>query len=194
MSKTSLIQFIQQHLPADKPVAAEIAEHFEEKEMVKNDFFLKDGQWSDEYLFLEQGMIRAFTLDTEGNEVTTNFYTANNVVFEVYSFFNRTRSKENFHCLTDCGGFVIRYAELNQLFHSIPAFREFGRAMLVKGFSALKQRTLSLINEPAEQRYQYLVQHHPELFQYAPLKYIASYLGITDTSLSRIRREAFKKA
>ena len=79
------------------------------------------------------------------------------------------------------------------LFHSIYEFREFGRMILVKGFISFKQRTLSLINESAEQRYETLITARPEIFQRAPLKYIASYLGITDSSLSRIRRELAHK-
>lgn len=193
MQKASLIQFIQQHLPFNKAIAPAIAEHFDQAELAKNDFFLKDGQLSDQYLFLESGFIRSYTLDTEGNEVTTNLYGNNQVVFEVYSFFNRTRSRENFQCITDCSGYIIHFETLNKLFHTIPEFREFGRAILVKGYSALKHRTLSLINETAEQRYQNLVNSSPEIFQNVPLKYIASYLGITDSSLSRIRRESAKK-
>ena len=65
--------------------------------------------------------------------------------------------------------------------------------ILVKGFIALKERTLSLINQTAEERYASLMNSNPEIFQYAPLKTIASYLGITDTSLSRIRREYQRK-
>jgi len=82
---------------------------------------------------------------------------------------------------------------LQTLFHNIPEFREFGRMILVKGFIAFKQRALSLINETAEQRLENLIKVRPEIFQKAPLKNIASYLGITDTSLSRIRREITKK-
>jgi len=65
--------------------------------------------------------------------------------------------------------------------------------ILVKGFISFKQRALSLINESAEERYETLINSRPEIFQRAPLKYIASYLGITDTSLSRIRRELAHK-
>jgi len=82
---------------------------------------------------------------------------------------------------------------LQTLFHNIPEFREFGRMILVKGFIAFKQRALSLINETAEQRLENLVKVRPEIFQKAPLKNIASFLGVTDTSLSRIRREIAKK-
>jgi CRP-like cAMP-binding protein len=193
MNREALINFIQNHLPASRQIVSEIAAHFEERELPKNSFFLKEQSVSNYYMFLEKGFMRAFTFDLHGNEVTTNFYSENNVVFEVASFFNHTKSKESIQALTDCKGYALTFEQLNTLFHTVPEFREFGRAMLVKGFVALKQRTLSLINETAEERYINLINTNREVFQNAPLKHIASYLGVTDSSLSRIRKEYAKK-
>jgi hypothetical protein len=75
------------------------------------------------------------------------------------------------------------------LFHTLPEFREFGSSVLVKGFSVLKNSILGMITETAEERYANLIKTNPEVLQNAPLKTIAPYLGITDTSLSRIRKE-----
>jgi CRP-like cAMP-binding protein len=190
MEKETLIKFIEQVLPIPRARVKEIAEQFQPRHIPKNEFFIKAGRPCNDYLFLESGFIRAFTHDPEGNEVTTEFYTANQVVFEVGSFFQKTLSKESFQALEDCDGWSIDFDQLNFLFHSIPEFREFGRMILVKGYISFKQRTLSLINETAEQRYETLINSRPVIFQKAPLKHIASYLGITDTSLSRIRRGA----
>ena len=172
--------------------ATEIDSHFSQKHITKNQFFLKEGNYCNEYLFLEKGFMRAFAHDTEGNDVTTGFYSDNQVVFEVSSFFNRTISKENIQALTDSEGWYISYEKLNMLFHSLPEFRDFGRSILVKGFAALKYRVLSMITETAEERYAQLLKNNPEIFQYAPLKTIESYIGVTDTSLSRIRKELAK--
>jgi CRP-like cAMP-binding protein len=174
-------------------MAKEIASKFEHKVIAKNQYLLQEDKMADEYLFLEKGYMRAFAFDLEGNEVTTNFYTPGQIIFEVASFFNRTRSKENIQALTDCEGWFITYKQLNDLFHALPEFREFGRSMLVKGFAELKYRMLSTITETAEERYAALLKSKPEIFQHAPLKYIATYLGITDTSLSRIRAAMSKK-
>jgi len=193
MSRETIILFLQGTNLVSLQTANEIANHFSEKLIYRNEFFLREGRISDEYLFLEKGFMRAFAYDTEGNDVTTNFYSANQVVFEVSSFFNRTISRENIQALTDCSGWYISYQQLNHLFHSLPEFRDFGRHILVKGFSSLKIRTLSMITETAEERYASLLKTNPEIFQHAPLKNIASYLGITDTSLSRIRKEFSKK-
>ena len=191
--KENLLHFFHSGGKINAVKAAEIADYFEEKEIEKNALFLKEGQISNEYLLLENGFMRAYSFDLNGIEVTTAFYSGNQPVFEVASFFNRIPSKENIEALTYCSGWVISYEKLNSIFHAIPEFREFGRSVLVRGFSSLKLRMLSMITETAEERYTALLKTNPEIFQNAPLKYIASYLGITDTSLSRIRKEMTRR-
>jgi CRP-like cAMP-binding protein len=193
MNKDKLIGFLQSTGLVQLKTAEEIATNFEFKQIQKNEYFLKEGKISNEYLFLASGLMRAFAYDTEGNEVTTNFYSDRQVVFEVASFFNRTPARENFQAVSDCPGWFITYDKLNKLFHDLPEFREFGRHILVRGFAALKTRMLAVITETAEQRYEHLLKNNPEIFQHAQLKHIASYLGVTDSSLSRIRKEFSKK-
>lgn len=191
--KHSLIQFIQQTISIKDETAAAIVSYFQPREIKKGGLFLKEGKISNEYLFLESGFMRVFLFDTEGNEVTTNFAGPGNVVFEVASFFQRIPSQENIQAITDGFGWVLTYETLNTLFHTIYEFRDFGRMILVKNFSALKLRMLSMINKTAEQRYEMLLASRPEIFQNASLKHIASYLGITDSSLSRIRKDFSRK-
>jgi CRP-like cAMP-binding protein len=193
MNKKELINVFLSTNLFSHTIANEIADRFSSKLISKNQFQLTEGKVCNEYLFLAKGCLRAFVYDTEGKEVTTNFYVPGDRVFEVSSFFNRTKSKENIQALTDCEGWYISYLQLNDLFHALPAFREFGRSVLVHGFAALKNRMLAMITETAEERYALLLKTNPEIFQHAPLKHIASYLGITDSSLSRIRKELSKK-
>ena len=193
MNKEPLRNYIQHNSPASSQIVETITEHFEPRGFAKNDFFLKEGKISNDYLFLADGLMRAFSFDIQGNEVTTYFYPKNRMVFEAASFFTHASSAENIQAVTVCRGFTITFEKLNSLFHSIPEFREFGRLMLVKGFVEFKQRTLALITKSAEERYEDLINSNPEIFQYAQLKHVASYLGITDTSLSRIRKEFSKR-
>ena len=191
--RQTLTNFIQQTLPIADQIAHTIASNFELKIFAKNEFLLKQGQISNDYLFLEKGFIRVFTYDTNGNEVTTNIYSKNSIVFEPASYIKRTPTKENIQALTNCKTWIVKHDVFQILFHSIPEFREFGRANLVNGFIALKERTLDMINLTAEQRYEQLLNTRSDIFQNVPLKYMASYLGITDTSLSRIRKEIMQK-
>jgi CRP-like cAMP-binding protein len=193
MDRQVLISVLKNSPHLDSKSAEHIATQFECKELNKGEKFIKSGRIADEYMFLEIGFIRSYLFDTEGNEITLNFYTPHEMVFEVASFFQRQPSQETFEAITNCTGWVLTYEKLNALFHALPEFREFGRAMLVKGFIGFKIRTISLINKTAEERYELLLNSKPEIFQHAPLKYIASYLGITDTSLSRIRKSFLSK-
>ena len=191
--KKPLIDFIQNVFPMSLASAGEIVAFFEEKEYVKNDLILKEGRVCNEYHFIEQGFARAYTFDTEGNDVTTAFYSSNQILCELFSFFKRVPSRENIQALADCKTWCLSFDQLQIVFHNMPQFREFGRTILVNAYAQLKQRTLSVIRETAEERYAHLLESSPDIFQQASLKTIASYLGITDTSLSRIRREFAKK-
>lgn len=188
-----LVSFFQSVYPSTDAVAASFAEHFTPVQLKKGALFLEVGQRSNDYLFLEEGFMRSYLADTEGSEVTTHLYAPGTVVLEAASFFQRIPSQETFQALTDCCGWKISFENLNALFHALPQFRETGRAILVKSLVSLKMRTLSMINQTAEQRYAALLHSNPEIFQHVSLKYIASFLGITDTSLSRIRKEMAAK-
>jgi CRP-like cAMP-binding protein len=191
--KNNLIKFFHQSNLISLSGAEEISGYFERMVIPKNNFLLTNKIVCNRYYFLEEGFMRPFTFDINQEDVTTGFFSSKQLVFEVSSFFNRTISTENIQALTDCKGWYINYEQLNHFFHTIPEFRDFGRMVLVKGFASLKTRMLSMINQTAEERYAALLKTNPETFQYATLKSVASYLGVTDTSLSRIRKEFSKR-
>ena len=193
VGRKKLVAFFHNSRLVSLPNAEDFASRFTPLTLAKHDFLLIKGKINDEYLFLEDGFMRSFAYDTEGNEITTGFFSPGQVVFEVNSFFNRVPSKEFIQALSVVRGWYIPYTELNRLFHEVPEFRDFGRQILVRGFSGLKVRMLSLITETAEERYAALMHSNPEIFSHAPLKTIASFLGITDTSLSRIRKDFSRK-
>ena len=191
MNKQPLIDFFQKNSQMSLQTIMNVTDHFEDRKFLKNEFFLREGKVCD-LLYLAEGLMRAYTFDLKGNEVTTNFFPKNRQVFDHASFFLQTPSEENIQAVTDCLGYSITYEKMNTVFHSIPEFREYGRGMLVKELVSYKKRTLSLINKSAEQRYEDLIKDDKDIFQFVQLKHIASYLGVTNSSLSRIRREFSK--
>jgi len=82
---------------------------------------------------------------------------------------------------------------VEKYFHNTPEFREFGRLLVLNHYDLLNERMLEMIKDSAENRYLKLLSKHPDVFQNVSSKIIASYLGITATSLSRIRREIVRK-
>lgn len=193
MDKQGLKNYILRNLTFPDRTLDQVVEYFEEMTIAKNDFFLREGKVNDRYFFLQSGFMRAFTFDSKGNEITTNFYQRDSVVLEVSSFYLKTKSTESIQAVTDCTGYSITYEQLNMLLHAIPEFRAYGVAMLAKEYVLFKKRSLELINLSGEARYKNFISSNKEIFQHAQLKQIASYLNITDTSLSRIRREFSKK-
>ena len=133
MEMQPFIDFIHKNVPniMVKPDHLQlIAKNFEKIHFNRNDYFLKEGKVSG-YMYLESGFMRAFSLYTEVNEVTTFFDGSNRAVFDVSSFFLRSPTEENIQAVTECVGYITNFEKLNGLFHSIPEFREFGRQMLV---------------------------------------------------------------
>lgn len=161
-----------------------------EKIVVKKDeLLLKKGAIVNNYYLVENGFLRSFVLDIEGNQVTTGFYTEGNIVLEETSFFLRTATQENIEVLEDSVLWSKNFVVFQEHFNASEKYREWGRAHLAKNFFEFKQRSLSMITKTAKERYLDLLENQPEVLQKASLKHIASYLGITDTSLSRIRKE-----
>lgn len=159
----------------------------------KGDFLLKSGQVANAYFCVESGLIRSYVYDYSGNDITTGFIGKNDVAIDMVSLFQRVPTVEYFQALTDCECYAIDLETFQILYHSIKGLNEWGRSWMAESLFELKQRTISMITDSASERYKRLNRQHPQILQQAPLKYIASYLGITDTSLSRIRKELIKE-
>lgn len=155
----------------------------------KNDYLLKSGQVEKTYWFVESGFVRSYIIDSEGNDITFNLYATGDVVIDYPSMFFFTPTRENIQALTNVVCWEISFEAFQAMFNSLPNFREQQRGLLVKSYFALKEHSISLIADPAKERYLKLVKEKPIIVQNVSLKYIATFLGITDTSLSRIRKE-----
>lgn len=170
----------------------ELQEVFQAHEKVyyqKGDFILQEGKTANEYFVLEKGLARSFVNDYTGNEVTTHFFTENEIVIDVSSIFQRIPSQENIVCITDCACWKLDFEIFQDLFHKIPNLAEWGRAWMSQQLFEYKQRSVEMFTLSATKRYMNLLEQKPQVVQFAPLKQIASFLGVTDTSLSRIRKE-----
>lgn len=169
-----------------------IFEKHEKLHFKKGEFFLKENEVSNEYFVLETGVARSFVFDTDNNDITINFFTELDIIIEASSIFQRIASIENIQAETDCTVWKINYDDFQELFLTIPALTEWGRAWMSYQLFYLKNRSVEMITKSATERYLDLIQEKPDVLKFAPLKNIASYLGITDTSLSRIRKEIVK--
>ena len=155
----------------------------------KNDYLLNEGQVEKKYWFIETGFIRSYIIDIDGNDITFNLYSSGDVIIDYPSFFFFAPTRENIQALTDCVCWEISFDDFQELFNDISSYREQQRGLLVGSYFALKQHSISLIADQAKDRYLRLLKEKPQIIQNVSLKHIATFLGITDTSLSRIRKE-----
>lgn len=157
-------------------------------EFARNEFLIEADSTANFYYFLESGFARSYVIDLNGNDISTKFFSSSDIVIDWHSYFLKTKCREFFQAITPCVAWKITFEDFMKLF-SIEAFRDVGRTRLVNHYFELKTHTVSIIADPAKDRYLNLMNAHPDIVQNVPLKQIATYLGITDTSLSRIRKE-----
>ncbi|MUH35475.1 Crp/Fnr family transcriptional regulator [Zobellia amurskyensis] len=168
---------------------AVIIPKFKKVAFPKNDFILEEGKTENHYWFIESGFARSYVVNTEGKDISTNFYAVGDIVIDWTSFFLRNPTRENIQALTDCVCWQLDFDTFQELFHGIRSFREQGRTTLVNSYFSLKEQSVAMIADQASQRYLKLLREKPHIIQNISLKHIATYLGVTDTSLSRIRKE-----
>ncbi|AWW29403.1 cyclic nucleotide-binding protein [Echinicola strongylocentroti] len=155
----------------------------------KNETVLNEGKVSNAYYLIKKGLFRSFVIDYKGNEITTDFFGPNDILIEVASLFLRIPSKETIQALTDCEMYKIDFKDFQYLYSTIDGFTEWGRNWMSHQLFMAKQRAVTMHTQSALQRYLELMKEKPQIIKEVPLKHIATYLGITDTSLSRIRKE-----
>lgn len=160
--------------------------------LIKQDFpkkhtLLKAGQVENYLSFIEVGIIR-FYIPKEDNDLTFAFAFDNNFVSGYDSFLTRIPSTYHIETLTKITLWQLTYNDLQAIYNETEIGNAIGRQASEELFLKKSKRELSLLNETAEQRYLNLFTEQPKLIQEIPLKYIASYIGITPQALSRIRK------
>lgn len=185
----SIFQSIYTHPKLDSSDLREIAEAHCKTEFAKGDVVLEKGKISNTYYIIESGLFRSFTYDYNGNEITTELTSPGEFIIEVSSLFQRIPSEENIVAITDGVVWKLDFEVFQELFHKIEGLREWGRSWMSNQLFISKQRAIEIRTKSTAERYLALLNERPEIIQQVPLKDIASYLGVTDTSLSRIRKE-----
>lgn len=157
------------------------------QEFPKKHPILKVGQTENYLSFVETGIMR-FYIPKEENDLTFAFVSDHSFVSGYNSFLTQTPSIYNIETLTKTTLWRLTYSDLQSIYRETQVGNAIGRQAGENLFLKKSQRELSLLNETAEQRYLNLFTEQPQLIKDIPLKYIASYIGITPQALSRIRK------
>lgn len=157
-----------------------------EEQFPRNSLLLKSGQVSQRIFFIKKGFIRAF-YHKNGNQYTSWFMGEGEIIVSVYSFFSRNPSFENIEVLEDCVVQSINWDELQYLYKNFPEFNLTGRLITELYYIKSEERAINLQTLSAKERYEHLLNTYPSILQRASLGQIASFLGIKQETLSRIR-------
>lgn len=157
------------------------------KELPKKHLLLKSGQTEKYLSFVESGIIR-FYIPKEDNDLTFTFIFDNGFVSAYDSFLTQQPSSYNVETLTQTIIWQLYFDDLQIIYDETEIGNTIGRKSAEDLFLKKSKRELSLLTQTAEQRYLALFSEQPHLLQFIPLKYIASYIGITPQALSRIRK------
>ena len=157
------------------------------QEFPKKHILLKTGQIENYLSFIEKGVLR-FYIPNEENDRTFAFAFDNSFVSAYDSFLTRTPSAYHVETLSKTTLWQLTYNDLQSIYRDTSIGNKIGRMASEDLFLKKSGRELSLLNDTAEQRYLNLFTEQPKLIEQIPLKYIASYIGITPQALSRIRK------
>jgi CRP-like cAMP-binding protein len=158
------------------------------REYPKKKLLLREGQTSDHACFVIKGVSRAFYV-SNGREITTRFMDEGFIITSWLSFYTRKPGYEIIETLEDSVLACIHYNDLQQLYKELPEFNIVGRKLAEHFFYLSELRTQMLRKHKAGEKYQLFQEQHPGLIQRVPLKYIATYLGMSEETLSRVRNK-----
>lgn len=159
-------------------------------ELQKKEILLTKGTIENYLSFVEEGTLRLFIPKIE-NDVTFGFVFKNSFVSAYDSFLTQTPSEYSIETLTPTILWRLSFEDLEDIYQNTIIGNEIGRKNAESLFLLKSKRELSLLNNTPEERYLNLFHERPELIKQIPLKYIASYIGVTPQALSRIRKRIY---
>jgi CRP-like cAMP-binding protein len=183
---TELEQYINSHLGISKADVTKAASLFEETELNKGDCFAKIGERCEKLSFIQSGFVRVSAY-SDSKEVTQWISSKGYFITDLSSLIFGNQARWNIQALTDCKLFTIEGESYRRLGEVVPNWPKMEKQFIAACFITLENRVFSHLSLSAEERYDQLYEFNKELFQHVPQQYIASMLGMTPETFSRIR-------
>jgi len=165
-----------------------ISSLFELRSIPKKSFLLEAGKQSNQLCFVQSGLLRVF-LTTEDKEITQWISKKGSFVVDLSSFIFEKPSRWSIQAISNTQLYTISKADYNKIGTLIPKWNHLEKLFIVQCFSMMEERIFSLLSMTAEERYLLFFENNRELFNQVPLQYIASMLGMTPETFSRIRKK-----
>lgn len=178
--------FLQIDASVNETELSELVNQFSIATFDKKDMILEAGQFSDMVCFVVKGLIRIYYVKEE-KEITNWFIRENMVFAPTYSIYTGKKNYANYEALEDTVVLTINYSTLESYYTKYHSLEHMGRMLIQQYYALFIKKTYDVLSLSSEERYQLFLKEHGELLNRIPLRYIASYLGITPETLSRLR-------
>lgn len=185
---TALEQHIKSYFGISEDDLSTVASLFTLQTVKKGTFYLKTGHICDKLSFIKSGMMRIYVSDEE-KEVTQWISTPGYFVTDLASLVFRSPARWTIQALTDTEIYTIQQTDYARIGKIVPQWAELEKLFIAKCFILLEDRVFSHLSMTAEERYEAFFRNNKELFNQVPLQYIASMLGMTPETFSRIRKK-----
>lgn len=193
MNDFTLKTFLTSNLDIDEAAISSILANCKTKHVKKDQFLLRQNEISRNTFFVEKGLLRQFSIDKKGKEHTLHFAPENWFVADRESAYFNQPSVYFIQALEDSELMLLDETFIQELSHKVPSFSEFNNRLLHNHIRHLEHRINLLLSASAEERYLKFVAMYPDILLRVPQIMVASYLGITPESLSRVRKELAQK-
>ena len=167
----------------------EVQNCFSERQLIKHDFFTQEGQIGKEIGFLKEGIVRAYHRDFDGKEFTKQFFVAPCIIGAYSSLLTSEPSVIIQQALTNCSVAVAQYKDIIDLYDKHHSLERLGRKIAEHYYLEKEKKLIEQAVFDAEKRYVIFKERFPDLESLIPQYHIASYVGVTPTQLSRIRKK-----
>jgi CRP-like cAMP-binding protein len=166
-----------------------LTECLKEETFSRRHLLQREGETCRRIYFLVSGLARAYYFTGRDKECTAWFMRQGDVMISVLSFFTQQPAGENVELLEDCVLQSITWSQLQGIYADFPEFNYHGRVLTEKYYIESEQRAHLLRNGTALERYNLLLQMHPDIARRVPLRMIASHINVSQEALSRIRAQ-----
>lgn len=183
-----LLQELEKHIKFNAEQTELIVNNVVVKEYAPSSFFIESGEKSNKIGFVISGVFRYYFIDNKGNEISSYFMKENDFVCNLTSFFEFSLSSGSIQAETNCTVVEFSRSSWDLFCNSIPNWESSFQKIINETLIAKTNFQRSLINQDAKSSYQKFLSYYPTISQRVPLNHIASFLGITPFSLSRIRK------
>lgn len=187
LAKEALLSFLESFHTMSPELRSAISSNTSLQKVNKKDILLDIHEVQKSLFFIVKGLVRTYYLDSFGRDATSWLLFEGDVAISVYSFFSQKRSFEVLEAVEDTSFLALSHEKLMQLYHQFPEFNYIGRILTENYYIKAEEKANELRVFSATERYQHLIQKYPNIIARVPLGMISSYLGITQSTLSRIR-------